>query len=136
MYVHVWSCCFCCVEENMAFSMILLQEGLFETSRRQWDGDEDMGNGTLPQLYQEYKDRVAEGQAIQKNLENLLVNMERDKEFLNLGLQDATATFQKKFSVPNTSEEKLKALNWEVVEFQTLLSQCQVFQVRWLIDIH
>ena len=50
-----------------------------------------------------------------------------DVTFLADGLVAAQDTYNKKFNAPNTSQELLKALCWERVEFNTLLQQAQCF---------
>ena len=50
-----------------------------------------------------------------------------DVTFLADGLVAAQDAYTKKFNAPNTSQELLKALCWERVEFNTLLQQAQCF---------
>ena len=54
--------------------------------------------------------------------------LEEDKVFLNDGLQETVKTFRPKFNKPNTSDETLNSLNWEIIEFQMLLEQASVFK--------
>lgn len=53
----------------------------------------------------------------------MLENIEDDIVFLTEGLEKATKLFQEKMRKATTSEETLRCLNWEVVEFQVLLKQ-------------
>ena len=43
--------------------------------------------------------------------------------FLGDGLKEVRAKYKKKYDAKNTPEEVLKGLNWEVVEYHTLLGQ-------------
>ena len=60
-------------------------------------------------------------------LQKLLDCLYVDVTFLADGLFAAQDAYTKKFNAPNTSQELLKALCWERVEFNTLLQQAQCF---------
>ena len=112
-----------------------------ESGRRVWNGDEDLGDGQLQKLKQEYDERfqVLDGlknqgagvanlrQAIPKVIDQL----EEDVLFLDNGFKEASAHFEKKFQQANCPEETLKEANWEVIEFQTLLQQSQQLKLKY-----
>lgn len=56
--------------------------------------------------------------------------LDEDIKFLDGGLSEAVQTFQVKFNKPNTSTETLKGLNWDIVEFKTLLEQASIFKQK------
>ena len=92
-----------------------------ESGRRVWNGDEDLGDGQLQKLRQEYDERfqVLDGlknqgagvanlrQAIPKVIDQL----EKDVLFLDNGFKEASAHFEKKFQQANCPEETLKEAN-------------------------
>ena len=51
--------------------------------------------------------------------------LDEDKQFLSEGLTSASQEFRTKFNKPGTTEERSKNLNWEVIEYQTLLQNSQ-----------
>ena len=56
--------------------------------------------------------------------------LDQDVNFLDGGLREAVVALRSKFNNPNTSVETLKSLNWEIVEFQTLLEQASLFKQK------
>ena len=50
-------------------------------------------------------------------MHKVLDQLNNDQSFLAVGLTRATKVYQAKFDSGSTSEETLKELNWEVVEF-------------------
>ena len=58
----------------------------------------------------------------------LIDRFQDDQSFLAAGLKEADSSFQKKFNSPNTSQQLLKSLCWERVEYNTLLQQAQAFR--------
>lgn len=62
----------------------------------------------------------------------LIDSLQDDQSFLADGLKEADSNFQKKFNSPNASQQLLKSLCWERVEYNTLLQQAQAF--RGLIE--
>eukprot|EP00112_Aurelia_sp_Birch-Aquarium-sp1_P020693 Seg5393.2 transcript_id=Seg5393.2/GoldUCD/mRNA.D3Y31 product="hypothetical protein" protein_id=Seg5393.2/GoldUCD/D3Y31 len=102
-----------------------------------WNGDCDLGNGDLQRLRAHYDQRKKEckelcmvnhessGKELAGHMKGFLDEMETVKRFLLEGLNKAKDLYKTKFNAPNTPEETLKALNWEIAEFQTLLQQCQ-----------
>ena len=64
---------------------------------------------------------------LETGLRALVTAVESDITFLTHRLTAAEQEYEKKFNAPNTSEELLKTLCWERVEFNTLLQQAQSF---------
>ena len=50
-------------------------------------------------------------------LKEIQLKLIEDKGFLEAGLSSSLKEYQKKYDVAGTSEERLKELNWEVVEY-------------------
>ncbi|KAK3716248.1 hypothetical protein QZH41_018049, partial [Actinostola sp. cb2023] len=101
---------------------------LMESGRKVWNGDVDMSNGLLQKMREEYEQRLLEDatkQDIIVTIQKMVDDLEVDSEFLKVGLEEARKVFQEKFKKHGTSEETLKNLNWEVIEYQTLLEQNQ-----------
>ena len=100
--------------------------------RKEWNGDVDLGDGKLQALRQEYDARNAlfkeapkadSLHGLQQSITTVIDSIETDIEFLTIGLEKAIKQFQDKMQKATTSEETLRCLNWEVVEFQVLLEQ-------------
>ena len=110
---------------------------IFESLKGEWNGDSDLGNGELQRLRAHYDHRKADCDNLFKNngnmdrlqLEDKIREeadtlLETDKTFLIKGLQESKEIYRVKFNAPNTPEETLKSLNWEIVEYQVLSQQC------------
>ena len=101
--------------------------------RKVWNGDEDLGDGKLQALREEYEKRMADMHRLKLRdvatvkavLPRVLDALTGDITFLDKGFQEASNHFEKKTRQANCPEETLKAANWEVVEFQILLQQSQ-----------
>lgn len=107
-----------------------------ESVKGVWNGDVDMLDGKLMKLREEYYRRriLCKAENLRKErvfletrLRALVTAVESDITFLTHGLTAAEQEYEKKFNAPNTSEELLKTLCWERVEFNTLLQQAQSF---------
>ena len=76
-----------------------------------------------------------------KDLDNTLFtigdSLKFDIQFLTEGLGKGVESFRKKFNQRNAPEETLKSLNWEIVEFYSLLGQATDFMtaIRSSTDI-
>ena len=55
-------------------------------------------------------------------------SLDEDIPFLDEGFKQAVEDYRKKFDNRTTPEENLKNINWNVVEFQTLLQQAQLLK--------
>ena len=115
-----------------------IKAGIFESLKGEWNGDSDLGNGELQRLRARYDHRKADCDNLFKNNGNMdRLQLEdkireaadtllrTDKTFLIKGLQESKEIYRVKFNAPNTPEETLKSLNWEIVEYQVLSQQCQ-----------
>ena len=114
---------------------------IMESVRHVWNGDEDLGDGQLQKLRQEYDERfqlldVLKRQGVSVNtlrqtLPKVIDQFDEDSVFLDSGFKEASKYFEKKFRQPNCPEETLKHANWEVIEFQTLLQQSQELKFKY-----
>lgn len=106
---------------------------IMESQRKVWNGDEDLGDGKLQALRDEYEKRMGDlhrlksrnADEVKAVLPGVLDAFTEDITFLNKGFQGASTHFEKKSRQANCPEETLKEANWEVVEYQTLLQQSQ-----------
>lgn len=116
-----------------------VKAALQESLRRVWNGDVDLLDGKLEDIRREYEARISGCETITKsnNISRadsviafgaLVDALEDDIVFLDGGLQKAVESFRTKFNNPSTPVETLKSLNWDIVEFQTLLEQASVFK--------
>ena len=118
-----------------------VKDCLLESGKGEWNGDIDLLDGKLQEKRSMYDHRreictklmknngTFQRRELQEYLTEIIDNLEtKDKPFLLDGLQNARVTYQTKFNAPNTSEETLKNLNWEIVEFRTIAEQCQTFK--------
>ena len=113
-----------------------IKVALQESVKGQWNGDIDLGDQRVALLHQEYQQRKSLCKAsdllsskdhLMARLQKLLDCLHLDVAFLADGLVAAQDAYTKKFNAPNTSQELLKALCWERVEFNMLLQQAQCF---------
>lgn len=118
-----------------------VKAALQESMRRVWNGDVDLLDGKLQNLRTEYDTRISTSQTITTSndigrddlvaaLTTMVDALDDDIKFLDGGLREAVQTFRVKFNKPNTSTEALKGLNWDIVEFKTLLEQASVFKQK------
>ena len=114
-----------------------IKVALQESVKGKWDGDIDLGDGKLQEMWAEYdarrteaciKDTVVTRDSLELKICNTVDALKTDQEFLADGLKKADSAFQKKFNSPNASQAMLKALCWERVEYNTLLQQAQAFR--------
>ena len=116
-----------------------VKAALLESAGGEWNGDVDLGDGKLCKLEEEYLTRKGEINDCLKVpsspsdasslLKEIQLKLIKDKGFLEAGLSSSLKEYQKKYDVAGTSEERLKELNWEVVEFSKLLEQSQHLNV-------
>ena len=112
---------------------------LQQSVKGQWNGDCDLGDGTLQKFRKEYEERVAcldvvsmgrDRGIIQQRLCSAIDSMAQDVSFLSEGLKKADETYQRKFNSSNTSQHVLRNLCWETVEYNTLIQQAQALSSR------
>ena len=92
-----------------------------------------MNDDKLQQLHEEYESRVSFIKSctltadVDSAKEQLLVDLEDDQTFVDTAFKAASKELRKKFDQKNVNCETLKALNWEVVELNSLLQECMNF---------
>lgn len=97
-----------------------------------WDGDVDMVDGQLKKLQEEYEMRL-KSVALSDNdnylslQKQIICDLKCDKTFLEKMFKEASKILRNKISQKGACAETLKTLNWDVVECNTLLQQCQRF---------
>ena len=104
-----------------------VKAALLESTSGEWNGDVDLGDGKHCKLEEEYLTRKGEINDCLKVpsspsdasslLKEIQLKLIKDKGFLEAGLSSSLKEYQKKYDVAGTSEERLKELNWEVVEY-------------------
>lgn len=103
---------------------------LQESVNREWNGDEDLRDGKLEALREEYSIRhqtfreACEGQ--QDGWDALIQALEGDIPFLQDGLHEAVRIYELKRQ-QTASEKLLVERCWDVVDYNTLLQQAQAF---------
>ena len=113
-----------------------MRKGLRESLRFEWNGDEDLGDGTLQRLHTEYKRqrqfitglglKEREG-VLPQDFDILLGNFASDKEFLKEGTEKARRDYEEKRVKQKSSEAVMMTLAWDLHGFEELLSQCVKF---------
>ncbi|XP_072039679.1 uncharacterized protein [Amphiura filiformis] len=103
-----------------------IKKALQESVEGVWNGDADLQNGKLQVLRTEYDDRIAKAKATTPD-NTIFENFEKDKTFLKDILNTTVKKYQTKFKNDKSSTEKLKELNWEIVELVDLLEQNDKF---------
>lgn len=76
-----------------------VRKGSRESMRGTWSGDEDVGNGSLKNLYTDYKTRCVFVKLAKREIEKLLVDLESDLEFLTAGVEVASGVYTKAIQV-------------------------------------
>ena len=106
-----------------------------ESLRLEWNGDEDLGDGTLQRLHTEYMRQrqfitglgLKEREGVLPNDLNILLgNFEADKEFLKQGTEKVRKDYEEK-RAKQKSSETMMTLAWDLHGFEELLSQCVKF---------
>ena len=96
-----------------------------------------MLDGKLMKLREEYDRRriLCKAENLRKErvfletrLRALVTAVESDITFLTHGLTAAEQEYEKKFNAPNTSEELLKTLCWERVEFNIVTTSSEFYR--------
>lgn len=103
---------------------------IMESQRKVWNGDEDLGDGKLEALRDEYEKRMADMHRLKSRyavevkevLPRVLDDFTADITFLDKGFKEAADHFEKKSRQANCPEETLKEANWEVVESKSCCS--------------
>ena len=111
-----------------------LKPALQESTRGEWNGDVDLGDGKLHQLRLLYDQRRAplmscSALSTRDDLEvaitSIIADLGQDIAFLADGLLKVKEEYQRKFNNPSSSKSILMTLCWERVEYNTLLQQAQ-----------
>ena len=105
------------------------------SARGEWNGDVALGDSKIDALKDEHSVRQSELKDCLKVhsspndttslLKKIQLKLTEEKGFLETGLSTSLEEYQKKYDGEGSSEERLKELNWEVVEFSKLLEQSQ-----------
>lgn len=116
-----------------------VRKGLRESMRGIWAGDEDLGDGSLQAMYNDYKAGCAlvkgigstgRCRSLNDDIENLLHDLENDLDFLVSGAEVANEAYNKAQHVGKSSEQKMMELAWSVVGFEELVKKVRSFQVE------
>lgn len=100
-----------------------------------WEGDVDMGDGSLQWLFKEYQQRcnfvrsIGIGQRlnlIQSDFQKVKVEIENDVIFLMKGSEEASKVYNKAVEGGKSAESKLMGLAWSVTGFQELFKKAKV----------
>jgi hypothetical protein len=116
-----------------------VQKGLRESMRGIWEGDEDFGDGSLQEMYGEYKLRkcLVDGLGTGKRLGSLPSDLDKvmkevcdDFEFLTKGSEDSNKIYNQVLEKGNSNEKKIMELAWDGVEFQELLKTAKGLKIE------
>lgn len=112
-----------------------IKPALQQSVKGVWNGDSDLGDGTLQKLRTEYGNRIMtcknlaspqnDLEKVMDGIENVTADLETDKQFLTQGVMKAQKAYTEKYKTPNPSKKVLMELSWERVEYSELLQQCQ-----------
>lgn len=114
-----------------------MRKGLRESLRHEWNGDEDLGDGTLQRLHTAYmrqrqfitglglKNREA---VLGQDFDVLLEGLTADETLLKQGKEKVRKEYEEKRAKQISSEAVMMALAWDLTGFEELLAQCVTFQ--------
>ncbi|XP_072017737.1 uncharacterized protein [Amphiura filiformis] len=96
----------------------------------EWNGDVDMKDGELKRLREEFDKRVEtlnhlKNRPTKPMLDRAKEIIKEDIDLLNCKLKAAVDLCKNLTKKKTTSEEKLKNINWEILEISTLLKKAQ-----------
>ena len=104
-----------------------IKAALQESVDGKWNGDPDIQDGRLETLRAEYEERIREVKATPLNQQQLCNSLEKDKEYLNDNIVHTIGKYQAKFKSERSSTDKLKELNWDIVELVDLMDNNSKF---------
>jgi hypothetical protein len=122
-----------------------VRDGLRESVRGIWSGDEDFGDGSVESLHAEcaskcntFKRLFAQQHSSVSidDLKTLVDEFVDDTEFLKDGMASAKEKYEKKLTNFRCSDDLLMKLAWDVVGFEQLLKQANEFknELELMID--
>lgn len=116
-----------------------MRKGLRESMCGIWSEDEDLGDGSLQALCNEYKARCAfvksigtpgRSRVISNDVEKLLVELQKDLEFLSAGADVANGEYNRALQGGRSSDHTLMESAWTYVGFEELVKKVRSFQVE------
>lgn len=114
-----------------------LQHGLRESVRGCWEGDVDLGDGSLQSLFGEYQSRCAvvknidlnaRTDHVKVNVQKVKMEIENDLEFLTKG-NEASKEYNTAVQWKHAESKKME-LAWSVAGFQELLKNAKDFIIQ------
>ena len=118
-----------------------VKTALMESMSGKWNGDVDLGDGSLKAMRKEYDERVkcvnelTDQEQDKKVLSDRLVmctsKLANDIDFLSKEFTSAAESYKNKYDAPNTPVSTLKDSNWNVVEYQMLLQEAQQIKLTF-----
>ena len=102
-----------------------------------WNGDEDLGDGSLQALSECYKGRCSfvksissagRSTLVSERVQKLLLELESDLEFLTEGAEVANDAYRKALNGGKATEQKMMELSWSAVGFEELVKKVRGFQ--------
>ena len=114
-----------------------MRNGLRESTRGVWSGDEDLGDESLQQLFDVYKSRRASvmciGTAkrlkrISQDVTKVLNEITDDLKFLTCGVVSANEAYSKALEANTSSEQTMMELSWNAVGFEELVKKALALQ--------
>ena len=114
-------------------------QGLKESVRGHWQGDVDLGDGSLQLLFGEYQSRCGLIKKIgfnaglnnaKANIEKIRTELENDLNFLNEGSEQTSKEYNDVVEKGHARENKLMELAWSVAGFQELLKKAMDMVVK------
>lgn len=109
-----------------------VRQGLRESVRGNWAGDEDLGDGYVHDLYQQYKadcsfvEKLTASTKSQFSLsefQQLHRLLESSVEFLTSGKAQAKDSYDKVLQASRPSEKSMMELSWDLVGYEELQKQ-------------
>ena len=116
-----------------------IRKGSRESMRGTWAGDEDLGDGSLQTMFDDYKSRCAFVKSIgtpgrsgtlTEDSQKLLRELGNDLDCLTSGAEVASGAYSKALQAAKSSERMMMDLAWSAVGFEELVKKVRSFQIE------
>lgn len=103
-----------------------IREGLRESMRNVCAGDEDLGDGAVQKIYEEYKKRRTYVKSLTSSTVSVaLEELKMDLDFLLTGERKAKAKYEKALNGARIAYNSLMEFAWDSIGYEELIKTCK-----------